>query len=172
MGTEAQPEALIDTCVLINFLRLDQASLLARHPLYRMLITNHVRGEILDHYPEQLERLRISLASQHVHETIVDSAEEVDVFSRLIQQKRFGVGECSSIAAAVVRCLPLATDDQTARKHILREFPSLQLLDTSSLVVDLIRARVLDVAEADALKNRWAAEHRFRLLFTSFADLL
>lgn len=172
MGTDAQSEAILDTCVLINFLRVDRAALLARHPAYRILITNHVRGEVLDHYPEQLDRLTASLSSKHICETIVDSEDEVAVFSKLIQQRRFGVGECSSIAAALVRNLPLATDDQTARKHVLREFPSLRLFDTSSIVVDLIRSHVLDVSEADALKELWAAEHRFRLTISSFSELL
>lgn len=172
MGKEAPQEALIDTCVLINFLQVDQASLLGRHPRYRVLITNHVRSEIRDHYPEQLERLKAAFDAAYIHESTVETPKELDVFATLVDLRRFGTGECSSIAAATVRAIPLATDDRTARKHIQRAFPALTLFDTQEIIVDLLKAGILDIATADALKDRWAIEFRFRLTIASFSELL
>lgn len=172
MGNEARTDALIDTCVLINFLRVDRLALLGGHPSLRILITNHVRGEVSNHYPEQIERLNAGLDSGLVVETSVEHQQELDVFAALVQQNRFGIGECSSIAAAVVRQIPLGTDDRAARQHILRQFPTLSVFDTPSIVVELIRSGMLTLAEADQMKERWASEHRFRLTIGSFAELL
>lgn len=172
MGTDSPSDVIVDTCVLINFLQVDQVEMLSRHPFYRVVITNHVRSEVLDHYGEQSTRLDASLNSGHVHEIGVSSGNELAIFSKLVQQRHLGVGECSSIAAAVVRQVPLATDDVAARKHIAQEFPGFQVANTTSLIVDLIRGNVLDVQQADALKDLWAAHYRFCLRISSFSELL
>jgi len=48
---------ITDTSVLINFLVLDRAGLLARLSTHRFVVTHHVRAEITTHYHEQLQRL-------------------------------------------------------------------------------------------------------------------
>jgi predicted nucleic acid-binding protein len=54
---------ITDTSVLINFLVLDQAPLLARLPDHRFVVTEHVRAEITDHYQDQLQRLEAAFAA-------------------------------------------------------------------------------------------------------------
>ena len=39
-------------------------------------------------------------------------------------------------------------------------------------MVSMIAEALLDIAEADRIKNEWAARHRFRLKLNSFRDLL
>jgi hypothetical protein len=47
------------------------------------------------------------------------------------------------------------------------------LLDTVSLVVEAIRAGLLSIAEADAIKADWEQNHRFiKKHFKSFSELL
>ena len=53
MATAGRLPALIDTSVLINFLKIDGVDLLARHPHYQFIVTDHVAGELKDYYPEQ-----------------------------------------------------------------------------------------------------------------------
>jgi hypothetical protein len=48
---------ITDTSVLVNFLVLDQAALLARLKDFRFALTEHVRAEITAHYSEQLDDL-------------------------------------------------------------------------------------------------------------------
>lgn len=52
-----------------------------------------------------------------------------------------------------------------AYKSLVRE-------DTASIMVALIRAGTLSVAEADSIKADWEANHRFRLKFATFGDLV
>ena len=103
MKSKTLPAAVLDTSVLINFLAIDQADLLADHPDYRFLITDHVRVEVTEFYPEQFDRLQ-KLLRQHAFEQIrVDTPEELEIFSRLIAGRRLGAGESAAVAAAIHR---------------------------------------------------------------------
>ena len=44
--------------------------------------------------------------------------------------------------------------------------------DTTSVMASLIKAGVLTIAKADAIKDDWKANHRFTLAFTSFAEVI
>ena len=54
---------ILDTSVLLNFLALDRLALLASHPRYRLLVTDHVEREVTDVFPDQAERLKSALES-------------------------------------------------------------------------------------------------------------
>ena len=107
-----------------------------------------------------------------MEETRVDAIDELALFAQLTENPRLGLGECAAIAAAVIRTQPLAIDDKAARKAALDIAPVLALMDTQSIVVSLLRAGVLNVEQADALKTKWEKEHSFRLKISSFAELL
>ena len=67
-------ECLItDTSVLINVLAIEQATLLLDHPKYEFILTDHVRVEVTEHYPDQFARLDAILAS------VVDTADREHV---------------------------------------------------------------------------------------------
>lgn len=57
-------------------------------------------------------------------------------------------------------------------KKLPAAFRSIPREDTSTIVVALIRAGALSVAEADASKADWEANHRFRLKFSSFGEVV
>lgn len=171
--TSHEPEhVILDTSVLINFLSVDRMDLLARHPGYRFLITEHVRGEVTAHYSDQVERLNAALASNALEETRVEAVEELALFAQLTQNRRLGLGECAAIAAAVRRGHVLAIDDKVARRAALTLSPSLPVIDTQALMVSLIRAGVLTVEDADAVKLVWETEYSFKLKIDSFRNLL
>ena len=67
------------------------------------------------------------------------------------------------------RGLPLAMDDEWAWK---RAGSGLTRLDTVSVMVDLIKAGLIDVAAADAINGDWERNHKFiKRYFSSFAEL-
>ncbi|MEW6238150.1 MAG: hypothetical protein AB1656_22400 [Candidatus Omnitrophota bacterium] len=90
----------------------------------------------------------------------------------MILGKRLGKGESAAIAAAVARNGSVAMDDKTARRIARKMFPKLSLLDTQTLMVSLIRHGILDIDEADRIKNIWETQHRFTLKINSFKDLV
>lgn len=170
MATAGRGDAILDTSVLINFLKVDRLDLLTQHPTYRFYVTDHVRAEITQHYPDQLAKLGAALAAGELGEIQVADPTEVQAFGQLQASQRLGSGECSAIAVAANRGFPLVIDDWRARKEAQGYSSLMVLLDTESLIVSLIHEGVIDVAAADAIKLDWEQKHRFRLSFSSFAE--
>jgi predicted nucleic acid-binding protein len=160
---------ITDTSVLINFLVVDQAALLAQLPAYRFVVTEHVRGEITEHYLDQLQRLEAAFAAEILEEIRVTDLQEVQLFAELTSIG-LGIGECSAIAVAAHRQLPLAIDDKRAVKQLKQAGLNLAIQSTESIMVLLIQQAVLSIPAADAIKRDWEDNHRFRLNFVSFKE--
>ncbi len=167
---EGKSEALLDTCVLINFAAINRIDLLASHPLYQFLITDHVREEVKEHYGEQFDAVNAAVDDGTLIEIAADQPGELTDFAKLDAQKNLGTGECSAIAVAKNRCLPPAIDDKKARNRASEFDAGIVLLSTESLVVELIQEGVLTVADADAIKLDWETHHSFKLKFSSFVE--
>ena len=77
-----------------------------------------------------MEKARLDAAFKTglLEETAVQSEQELALFAALTKDNRLGVGECSAIAAACLRRLPLAMDDGRARKEAIKHCPHLTLL--------------------------------------------
>ena len=172
MSTESRQKVIIDTSVLLNFLKIERLELLTEHPDYRFLMTEHVRREITEEYPEQIGSVEVAIDSGALEEIRVDDPAELEAFARLHATGRIGAGECSAIAVVANRNLALAIDDRRARTEAHRHLRSMGLMNTESIMLSLIRANVLDVTTADAIEQDWEEKHRFRLPFASFGDRL
>lgn len=164
-----QTIVITDTSVLINFLVLNQAELLARLPNYTFLVTEHVRKEVTTFYSAQLQRLEALLASGAIKEISVTEVEELKLFATLTQTG-LGIGECSAAVVAIARRWAIAIDDKVATKRIQSLDPNITIIPTEYLVLLLIKNNVISVAQADEMKDEWQAKHRFRLMFGSFAE--
>lgn len=163
-------DVVLDTSVLINFAKVERLDLLDAHPSYSFVVTDHVRGEVSEHYSGQFEAVDTAIAEGILRELAVDQPEELSDFGKLTAPRNLGIGECSAISVAKNRCLPLAIDDNQARKRAKRFHSNLVLLNTEELVVSMIQESVLTVEEADQLKLDWETEHRFKLTFGSFRE--
>ena len=174
MATDGREFSIIETSVLINFLRINRVDLLARHPIYRFVVIDYVRQEVTNRSGDQLIRLETALKAGLLHGDIEPkdvSLAELQAYADL-QSIKIGDGERGAIAAAYARGHAIAINDYRALKKLPEAYKSLHLEDTTSLMVTLIRASVLSVDEADAIKADWEANHRFRLTFPSFGDLV
>lgn len=163
---------VLDTSVLINFLAINRLDLLAQHPEFQFLVTEHVHTEVAAHYIEHLPELETALNNRTLDQIRVESIEELSLFARSTKNPRLGEGEYAAIAAAISRSCPLALDDKAARKVIQRSFPELTVLDTNVITLSLIRGERLSFEEAEVLKNTWTEEHGFRVSLDGFADFL
>ena len=153
---EHQPAIIVtDASVLINFLHIDRTDLLAGHS-HAFLATDHVAAEITDCYPDQQQRFAAALAAGAISETRVTSPEEIRLFGSMFATGRLGAGECSGIALAVHRRYVLAIDDRLATTHARRADATLRILATQDLVVSMINQGLLNIAEADRIKQEWA----------------
>lgn len=169
---DAKPAIIVtDTSVLINFLRIDRTDLIAGHS-HDFLATDHVAAEISDRYPEQQQRFAAALDAGIISETRVTAPEELQLFGTLFAPGRLGAGECSAIALAIHRGYILAIDDRLAIRHARRTDAALRILSTQDLMVTMIREGLLEIEEADRIKQEWATRHRFRLGLDSFRELV
>ena len=160
---------ITDTSVLINFLALDRVGLLLRLSSVHFVVTEHVRAEITEHFPEQLRRLNAAFETGVIEEISVTDIVEVALFADLTS-KGLGLGECSAIAVAVNRKLTIAIDDKRALKKVARLGYNLKVLGTEQLVVQLIAESVLTIVEADQMKDDWEQNYRFKLSIVSFSE--
>ena len=135
-------------------------------------ITTHVSEKISDHYREQKQRISEAVNNRTLSEFSFDRPYELSLFAAFAASGRLGAGECSAIAAAISRGYDLALDDTRARRDALAFQPELKVLGTEDLIVLAIEENVLTIAESDEIKALWESEHRFKLKFNSFADLL
>lgn len=162
---------ITDTSVLINFLVLDQVELLAKLTAYRFAVTEHVRAEITEHHPDQLERLSRAFELGIIEEVCVTDIDEVQLFAELTASG-LGIGECSAIAVAAKRHAALAIDDRRAVKKLANLGIVLTVVNTELLLVRLIKQGMLTIEQADVMKRDWEQSHRFKLKFVSFAERL
>ena len=160
----------MDASVLMNFLRIDRMDLIAHHS-HDFIVTDHVAAEISDRYPDQQQQFAAALNTNAVSQESITSSEEVALFGSLAAFGRLGAGECSAIAMAVHRQHILAIDDRQATIQARRTDQVLRILTTQDLMVSMIRERLLDIAEADSIKDDWATRHRFRMRLHSFRDI-
>lgn len=168
---DASSIVIADTSVLINFLAVNRMDLIKRHSC-RFLITDHVTREITEHYQEQFSRLQEALEQGILEEISITDQEEVGTFAKLIEPQSLGDGECACIAVALYRGYILATDDKKAIKQARSCSPTISIVTTQDLIVSMIEIGLLDIDEADALKNDWANSYKFQIKFRSFKDLL
>ena len=160
----------MDASILMNFLRIDRMDLIARHS-HDFIVTDHVAAEISDRYPEQQQRFVTAIDAGFISQTSITSPEEISLFGSLAASGRLGAGECSAIAMAMHRRYVLAIDDRQATTQARHIDQALRILTTQDLMVSIIGEGLLDIAEADSIKDDWATHHRFHLKLHSFREV-
>jgi predicted nucleic acid-binding protein len=157
---------IADASTLLNFLRVSRFDLIQGLG-YRIRVVDAVSEEIrserelLDQLVETDEIRTITLEGKTLTETVA-------TFLSL----GLGNGESFSFAAAMEFEAALAIDDLRAVKRAKSIAGGLTILTSPDIVLAGIQADRLTVHEADLLKADWAENHRFRLKFDSFGDLL
>ncbi len=167
--TEGSLIVVADTSVLINFLKLDRMDLIARHSS-KFLVTNHVDDEVTIHHPSQRARLINALESGKLQEHPVVDEQDVALFVKLCSD--LGAGESSAIAFALNRSYALAIDDGKAIKIAKKISKDFKIFKTQDLFCSMIQEGLIDIQEADRLKQELETKHRFKMTFQSFAEYL
>lgn len=169
MVTSPQINVVLDTSILVNFLAIDRMDLLSNLVGHQFFITAHVRGEVT--YALQATRLQTALAAGNLQELPGGNLAELATFAKLTAT--LGVGESAAIAAGKHRSMNVGVEDRTARRTAESEVGKQNVCDTIDLVVRMIQAKLLTVAEADVIKAEWAANHRFTITkFKSFSEIV
>lgn len=163
---DARAVVVCDTSVLINFLVVNRLNLLSANSDYRFVVTEHVVEEVTD--PDQNAQLRIALANGEIEQVDLTEPEGLALFAEL--HTFLGGGEAAAIALAAQRRWAVATDDRRSRVEIESRLGRGRLLTTPGILLQAIRARLLTIEQADAIKTELEG-HRFKMSFVSFAEL-
>lgn len=167
--TASEPSRVIvaDANVLINFIHVGQLALLAALPGYEWVVPEDVVAEITD--PIQRERLDQAIGAGQLRiETLTDPDDLVQ-YADL--RRVLGRGEAACIVLAARKGWLVASDEKGRfRREAMARLGS-GLVNTAGLFVAAIRAGIVSVEEADAAKST-LEQHRFRLPFASFRDIL
>jgi len=153
-----------DSSVLINFLVIDRVDLLNKYQ-GKFFITDHVLGEITNHYPEQIACYNRSVKNNFLEETPikVDQPKELELFGKLIKDGRLGIGECSAITCAINRNYKLAIDDIRAIKQSKQYSSVLEIVTTQKILEKLVNDSILAKEEANLILEEWRQKYRFNL---------
>lgn len=157
-----------DSSFLINFLVVDRMDVLGLLTQFRFHVVNHVRAEI--RYDDQRARLRAAIESGVVAEIEITDPGEIRLYDEL--RRVLGDGESASLAVAVSRRWVIAADEKGRfRRELFARLGEGYLLDTLGALLTAIRAGVIIVEEAEALRAR-LRENRFEMDPTPFDELL
>lgn len=159
---------VLDASVLINFLLVARLDLLERLPGFAFLVPEEVAAEITR--PAQRELLSKRLGSPALRAVRVEGVQELALFAEF--RMRWGRGESACLAIAQERGFGVACDERGGFLKLLRHrIGDARITNTPGLLLSAIRAGLLDIPEADRLKDQLEGL-RFRMAFASFRDRL
>lgn len=167
-GDDGRLLLVVDSSFLINFLVLDRMDILGGLAQFRFHVVNHVRAEI--RYEDQRGRLQGALENNVVTEIEITDPGEIllyDGFRRFL-----GDGESASLAVAVSRRWVIAADEKGRfRRELFERLGENYLLDTAGALVTAIKAGVITVEQAEAIRGR-LRENRFEMDPRPFDELM
>jgi predicted nucleic acid-binding protein len=157
-----------DSNVLINLIHADSLQVVGQLAGYEFVVLEEVVAEVSA--PEQAAALSTAFERGFLRREVVSDLTALTLFSDLT--RTMGKGEAASLAAAATFGWSIACDE---KRVFLREARTRlgegRILTTPGIFVLAIRAGLLTVEEADAIKAHLAST-RFVMDFRSFQDVL
>jgi len=166
-AADRRARVVCDTCILVNFARIGRLDLLVEHRDYRFVVPE----QVLDELTEPGQRVHVDAAITSGGLELVVSSDLAEIARAVELRRHLDRGEAVAFAVAAHRGWLIATDEgKRTRRMIVEQLGAARLLTTPAILLRCIRAGVLTVADADAIKAK-LERHRFRMAFDSFADL-
>lgn len=157
-----------DANILINLIHIGRLSILGALAQFEFVVPDEVLAEILNE--EQAAALQAAIDAGHLAREAFQNTEELTTFAALASF--LGKGESACLALAQQRGWWVASDEGGAfRREAQQRLGPGRLINTPGLLLAAIHAGVLTVEEADQAKAV-LEQHRFRVKFNSFRDLL
>jgi len=161
-------EALLiaDASTLLNFLRVRRFDL-----IQGLGYEVHIVDAVFDEVQSERDHLE-ELVRGGLIRTLALEGEAITGTVAHLLSRGLGNGESFSFAAAIEFGGAVAIDDRRAVKQVLKIAPQIRIFTTADIVVEGIQSMKISIANADLIKEEWELNHRFRLKFSSFMDVL
>ena len=169
MHQQSSPTVVIDTSILLNFVKVGHVALLGETK-FRILLLDQVFAEVT--LPEQKKVVQGAVDAGILDFDRVTDIEEVALFTSLRSGGRLGTGECAVLSVAITRNLVAGVQDRRACAEGRRRHKELQFCQTEDLILALIHNDVMTLEDADQLLDEWAQRHRFRSRIANFREVL
>lgn len=169
MGGGAPTRVVVtDANVLINLIHTGRLDLLGALPGLEFVVPPEVVDEVS--VPKQADALARAFEVGQILRMSFTGTAELEIYAEHVRV--IGKGEAACLAMAEVRGWHVASDE---RRRFLRlaedRLGAGCLLTTPGIFVLAIRAGLLTIEDADEDK-RVLEEHRFKMRFSSFRDVL
>ena len=159
---------VVDANIIINFIHVGRLPLLAAIPGYDCVVPEDVGAEITE--PAHREQLQRAVAYGHLRIETITEPDDLVQYAEL--RRTLGRGESACLVLAGRHGWLVASDEKGRfqREASIRLGPH-RTVNTAGFLVAAIRAGIISIEEADRAKSI-LEQHRFRLPFSSFGDIL
>lgn len=145
-------DIVVDSSLLINFLRVGRVDLLGAYPA-DFMVPDEVTAEVT--WPDQAQRLREAFDRGDLVRCTRDDKDEDDLYTLF---RPMGAGECSAIAIALSRGCRVAMEDiraiKAAQKRAWELGKELEVVKTRDILGYFVDINGLTRDEADALVEK------------------
>ena len=157
-----------DANVLINLIHVGRLDMLGALAGYEFVVPPEVEAEVS--IPEQAEVLACGFDEGHIERLAFSGTAELEIYAEL--SSMIGKGEAACLAIAEVQGWIIASDERRRFLRLAEErLGPGRVLNTAGIFVLAIRDGLVTVEEADQDKMV-LEEHRFKMRFSSFRDVL
>ena len=157
-----------DANVLINLIHVGRLDMLGALAGYDFVVPPEVEAEV--RIPEQAEVLARGFDEGHIERLAFSGTAELEIYAEL--SSLIGKGEAACLAIAEVQNCIIASDERRRFLRLAEErLGPGRVLNTAGIFVLAIRDGLVTVEEADRDKLV-LEEHRFKMRFSSFRDVL
>lgn len=165
MQGDGPVRATIDTDILLEFIRAQQLDLLGRNAQYDFVLPDTVYEEV--EVPSQQKRLDEAIRRDYFRRARLVQPDALERYQQI--RKRLDKGESACIALSAVNGWYVASDergalDAVAEAHLGRG----KVLRSADILLAAIGQNLLDVHQADELKDEFSEEYAF----DTFGDFL
>jgi predicted nucleic acid-binding protein len=158
----------LNTCILLRLFDVECEELLATLNPIQWVVVNAVEAEVT--YLEQQRRLEALIQAGTIRREALDT-EGLALFVEL--RGRMQDGEAAALAWAIRNGAVIASDElRSFRVEAVTRVGEARILTMPGLFLLAVRAGSLTVAEADQMKALVEANHRFKMTFRTFSDLI
>ncbi len=171
-GGKQRIETLLDAEVLGDYLLIDRLDLLARSPHRRFVMMAHAVDRMRKWYPDRESKLAFALSSGRIGLTSPSLGQEAQFRAAFARVGRLSDGACALLAAGIARGMPVAVDGDVPNRVAREMFGFTNMIDTSDIMVDAIRATLVPVDVADGYIDLWNERRLLPLPFKSYTKIL
>ena len=159
---------VVDANIIINLVHADRLTLFGTIPGYDFVAPEDVVAEIVE--PTQRDQLDRVMADGRIRVATITEPDDLIRYAEF--RRALGRGEAACLVIAMRNSWLIASDEKGRfQREAIAAVGAEHIMNTAGLFVLAIRAGLMSIEDADHAKAM-LEQHRFRLPFSSFRDVM